>query len=604
MNRSLGEKMRMLLMQRKLPRSFWLYAIQAAAFKINLTPNVDVKRDSKRLDQQAIHGTLKEAPKLTTRNWYAWNPHFQGILSNWPTAVKHLNGTIAPEDKKYNCALNGELCTILQSSALLTGTNNVNYLFVCPANLEPWKLHNLYCRLKKDLMKMEKIAESTLLNEVGKICMFQVNICKLMADINEHWAKAKSMGHVLPEILKVKMLIDQAQYVTSYHHCIVTLEDTGMASNYEILCAALSRCQDSMTAQMDHRAGDLKTAQANLANGQDDWCNITSAYHASLDWQPMNWIVDSGATNHVINKKSNLISSTPCTGFVKTASGMKIRIMAISQAMLNVNGHEVLLDNILYVPDLDTNLILVKALANNGACVTFDSKHVILELQDGMTITSDLNSHTRHYEISQPQQEAMLTYPDNGLSGLPKTFDDETKAERHKFTPGFMHERCSHLGRNKLKLIEKLYKIKLPSCKCQDCIIGKSTKAQMGRGSGAHAKEPLDLVHVDLAMHWSTKTEVTCLLVAIDDASSFMYMKPLWAKLDALQVLKEWIHYAEVQTGHKLKTLHSDNGGKWILVAAISWQNEAGFCWQKTSAYTNFWLPCMGQCSQSEMQEA
>lgn len=109
----------------------------------------------------------------------------------------------------------------------------------------------------------------------------------------------------------------------------------------------------------------------------------------------------------------------------------------------------------------------------------------------------------------------------------------------------------------------------------------------MGRGSSICAKEPLDLVHVDLDTHWSTKTEVTCLLVAIDNTSSFTYVKPLWAKLDALQVLKEWIYYTKVQTGCKLKTLRSDNGGEWISAAAISWQNEAGFRWQKTSAYTS-----------------
>ncbi|KAJ1575053.1 hypothetical protein NDA15_005877 [Ustilago hordei] len=77
------------------------------------------------------HDALKEAPKLTTKNWYAWNPHFWGILSNWPTAMKHLDGT--------------------------------------------------------------------------------ANIHKLITDINEHWAKAELM---------------------------------------------------------DHRAGDLKTAQANLADGE------------------------------------------------------------------------------------------------------------------------------------------------------------------------------------------------------------------------------------------------------------------------------------------------------------------------------------------------
>lgn len=80
----------------------------------------------------------------------------------------------------------------------------------------------------------------------------------------------------------------------------------------------------------------------------------------------------------------------------------------------------------------------------------------------------------------------------------------------------------------------------------------------------------------------STKTEFTCLLVAVNDASSFTYVQPLWPKSDALQVLKEQIHYAEIQTSRKLKSLC-----KWVSTAATSWQNKAGFRWQKTSAYTS-----------------
>lgn len=41
MNRTLEEKMRALLVQRHLPRSFWPHAMKAAAFIINLLPNVD-----------------------------------------------------------------------------------------------------------------------------------------------------------------------------------------------------------------------------------------------------------------------------------------------------------------------------------------------------------------------------------------------------------------------------------------------------------------------------------------------------------------------------------------------------------------------------------
>ncbi|SAM81981.1 uncharacterized protein UBRO_20030 [Ustilago bromivora] len=480
------------------------------------------------------HDILKEAPKLTTKN-----------------------------------------------CALLTGNNNVNYLFVRPTNPEPWSLHNPYGQLKKDLTKMEKIAESTLLNEVRKIHMFQADIHKLIADINKHWAKAESMGHALPKILKVKTLIDQAKYVTPYHHCVITLEDTGMASDYEVLCAALCKHQDSMTTRTDYRVGNVKMAQANLANRQvqneeayhrgkpgpdgiqrcyhcnaenhksrycpkevqegtptkdptsnqmpawDTWCTITSVYHVSLDHQSTNWIVDSGATDHVMNNESNLISSTPCNGFVKTASGMRIHIIAVGQAMLNVNGHEVPLNNVLYVPDSNANLISVKALTSDGACVIFDSEHVMLELPDGTMVTSNLNTCTRHYEIPKPRHEALMVHPDDGLSELPKMFDNAAKAEKHIFTLNFMHEQCSHPGRNKSRIIEKLYKVKLPDCECQDCIAGKLTKAQMGKGSSICTKDLLELVHIDLTTHLLTKTEFTCLLVAIDDASSFTYVKLL-----------------------------------------------------------------------------
>lgn len=52
-------------------------------------------------------------------------------------------------------------------------------------------------------------------------------------------------------------------------------------------------------------------------------------------------------------------------------------------------------------------------------------------------------------------------------------------------------------------------------------------KAQMGQSSGKHAKLTLELVHIDLATHFSTKTEFPYLPVAVDDTSSFTYVKLL-----------------------------------------------------------------------------
>ncbi|CCF53155.1 hypothetical protein NDA11_005135 [Ustilago hordei] len=91
-----------------------------------------------------LNDVLKDTPKLTTKNWYTWNPHFWDILGSWSLALKHLDSTTNLADKKYNWKLDAKLCMIIQSNAKLIGQDNVNYLFMQPTNAESWKIHELY----------------------------------------------------------------------------------------------------------------------------------------------------------------------------------------------------------------------------------------------------------------------------------------------------------------------------------------------------------------------------------------------------------------------------------------------------------------------------
>ncbi|SAM86010.1 uncharacterized protein UBRO_21019 [Ustilago bromivora] len=116
----------------------------------------------------------------------------------------------------------------------------------------------------------------------------------------------------------------------------------------------------------------------------------------------------------------------------------------------------------------------------------------------------------------------------------------------------------------------------------------------MGKGDGTIASYLLKLVHFNLSTHFSSQTEFTSVLVAIDDASSFTYVKPLCSKANTLHILQEWIKYAEIQTGHQLKTICSDNRGEWSSNIATHWQNEASFRWQKSSVYTTIPAIFMG----------
>ncbi|KAJ1033422.1 hypothetical protein NDA13_001413 [Ustilago tritici] len=99
-----------------------------------------------------LNDALKQVPKLITKNWYTWNPRLRDILSTWSPALKHLDGITKPGNKKFDQRLDGKLRMILQNNAKLIGQGNVNYLFMRPANAESWGLHELYSRLKKDLV--------------------------------------------------------------------------------------------------------------------------------------------------------------------------------------------------------------------------------------------------------------------------------------------------------------------------------------------------------------------------------------------------------------------------------------------------------------------
>ncbi|KAJ1039102.1 hypothetical protein NDA11_006830 [Ustilago hordei] len=77
-----------------------------------------------------LNDALKETPKLTTKNWYAWNPRFWDTMTLWSPALKHVDSTIKLGDRKYDQRLDAKLHTIIQSNAKLIGQDNMNYLFM------------------------------------------------------------------------------------------------------------------------------------------------------------------------------------------------------------------------------------------------------------------------------------------------------------------------------------------------------------------------------------------------------------------------------------------------------------------------------------------
>ena len=99
---------------------------------------------------------------------------------------------------------------------------------------------------------------------------------------------------------------------------------------------------------------------------------------------------------------------------------------------------------------------------------------------------------------------------------------------------------------------------------CEHCVLGKKTKVKF-RIAIHRTMGILDYVYTDV---WDpTKTASPdgrhWFVIFIDDYSRRCWVYTMKHKSEVLDLFVEWKKRLELQTGRKIKTLRSDNGGKY-----------------------------------------
>ena len=103
-----------------------------------------------------------------------------------------------------------------------------------------------------------------------------------------------------------------------------------------------------------------------------------------------------------------------------------------------------------------------------------------------------------------------------------------------------------------------------PCHTCPSCNIGKQAKKTPG-SRPSRATKPLELVHSDLCMmsHFSSARK-RYFLSFIDDFTGMSWIYLLYSKDETFVFFLEWLPKVERESGAKLLTLRSDNGGEYI----------------------------------------
>ncbi|SGY62767.1 BQ5605_C007g04732 [Microbotryum silenes-dioicae] len=121
---------------------------------------------------------------------------------------------------------------------------------------------------------------------------------------------------------------------------------------------------------------------------------------------------------------------------------------------------------------------------------------------------------------------------------------------------------------------------------CNACLTSKAHRLPFPPSS-FHASEPLALVHSDvLSFPEESFSHKRYLVTFVDDFSRKTWVYPIGHKSEVLQTFKDWLMEIENETGRKVRTLRSDNGGEYVSTAFNGFCVARGIRRELTIPYT------------------
>ncbi|KAJ1599476.1 hypothetical protein NDA14_002818 [Ustilago hordei] len=518
-------------------------AIVRAMGLVNIS-NQAPRRETEKIPKD-VSSSIAHIKKLSDSNWHTWEPTFIDCLQRVHNAKEILYGTVVPGSEEYDEDLDKALVGLIHACCDNSPDSRIDTYTIRGVDEEVQLGSTLYAKLKKALTLNDTVKRAGLQDRIHTVRLHNRDIVRLGKELDSIWNDAARLGKRFDEDLKKSTL----------YRC--TAQDWFYANTVDALKMARPDSVD---------------------RGERSACDT--------------WIIDSGATHHMVNDERMLLTSTNKVGQISTAGDEKLQVKAIGDASLRVGEATIQLLDVLYVPKLNANLLSVQGLIENGARVIFDEFGTTIKQNDGTQVQFKRDRRQGHFKVrgqalALELEETRDGVPeDNQNTGKLDNAPEGNKDTKHRDSY-LWHERFGHPGRDKTRQIRAHYlgtdeEMEHESKHCNACSQGKQTRARMSQSESERMEAPLELVHVDLMTDFKGHANYHYALVAVDDFSSLIYVEPLCTKSAALTALRRWIARMEWATDRKLKTLCSYNGGEWCSIAAEDWQTQEGFKWQKS----------------------
>ena len=299
-----------------------------------------------------------------------------------------------------------------------------------------------------------------------------------------------------------------------------------------------------------------KVGQASMATTKTEEATSVAAHTESFTTHGMSnitkhliseWIIDTGATDHMTNDPSKLILKIrPKQTVVKTANGGLAKVTCEGSAQVSNSMN---LDTVLVVPSLSSNLLSISQIIDQLNCyVTFwPTKCVFQDITTNRILGYGIRKGKLYYLEEERPAEA---YNMNGSS-----------------LSWLWHRRLGHLSFDYLKKLkpELLSNNKQFDSNCDVCELAKSHRVSYSP-SGNKTSIPLMKIHSDVwgPARIATHNGYRFFVTFIDEFSRMIWISLLKHKNEVIHAFKELYKLIKSQYNCEVKILQSDNGGEYV----------------------------------------
>ncbi|GKV28744.1 hypothetical protein SLEP1_g37756 [Rubroshorea leprosula] len=300
--------------------------------------------------------------------------------------------------------------------------------------------------------------------------------------------------------------------------------------------------------------------------------------HAREETNKNLWYLDTGCSNHMCGDKS--VFSTLDESFrdtVKFGDNSKISVMGKGQVNIRTRDCATqTISNVLYVPELKTNLLSIGQLQERGYEIV---------IKNGVCRIHDNNLGLIAQATMTPNRMFPLHLKAPGQTCFSARLND---------VAWLWHFRYGHLNFGGLKTLQQramvtgLPEFNSPSDVCEECVVSKQHRNPFPRGKSLRARKPLEVVHSDICgpINPASNGGKRYFITFIDDFSRKIWVYFLQHKSEAFVAFKSYKVLVEKEAGSPIKVLRTDRGGEYCSDEFAKFCDNKGIKRQITAAYT------------------